>query len=354
MFNSYAFAFAGVAIAFTAGADYVVQSKANGSYPGAYPVSTYLESYGIRYTDTMAALDKAKRQSEAAREHLPEAPEGWERRTWDTTNPDEAEILSGMILLEQMEYKKAMKKAALIARKDAWEYVRGEEVIRLSARFTHPDDEENRMNAVGALLSGAQFGEQGPKYEPYGIVQGVPFFRVLETDINGGEALALEAFIGDGIQIGVAATAAPETVRAFLERIDYDNLNLMLDAPQPRIGSAAPTLTADEEMALAAFHAAMRYETERLASNALGNQFLDQLHQQTEGGELNAVAQESAAPAKPAVREVKLNGGQALGERDANSGVKRLQVGQSGDKPTRLQLSGGRSCLGNASGKFCD
>lgn len=322
MINPYAIGFVCVAAAFGVGVDYFVQSRASGSQPGEYAFSAYLGGYADRYQQTVASIDKARRQSAAAREHLPEAPEGWVRREWDPTDPDETDILAGMTLIEQMAYKDEKKRARKIARHDAWEYVRGDEVVRLAARYTAPDDADKAMRDAGAILSGARFGNGGPRYEGYAVVQGVPFFRVLGDDAGG--ALVLEAFIGDGITLGVAARARPETVRALLERVDFESLNLMLDTPLHGIGPDAPRLTPEEEVALAGVHATARYGADRV--NA-------------------APAPEEAATAAPEPRGV------ASDDREAATGVGRRR---EDGKPKRLQLSGGRSCLGSSGSTFCD
>ena len=319
MFNPYAIGFVCVAATFAVGTDYVVQAKANGSYPGEYAFATYVGSYTSRLGDTVSAIDTARRQSKEAHTHLPEAPEGWERRAWEDPNPDAAEMLAGLPLTEQMAVKRELKKAAQVALFDTWDYVRGDEMVRLSARYIGNDSEERGIVALGHLVSESIYGASGPSYAPYAVVQGVPFFEVTGAEVQGGAALALEAFIGEDILIGVAANAAPETVRAFLERIDYDSLNLMLYEPVAGVGSAAPALSAAEELEVATLAAEQRY-----------------------GQAGDAEAEGAPEPNEPAAATVKLNGGNALGGRAEDSGV------------SRLQLSGGRTCLGASSGKFCD
>ncbi|MEQ8294024.1 MAG: hypothetical protein RIA08_17615 [Roseovarius sp.] len=325
MFNPYAIGFVCVAASFVVGADYVVQAKANGSFPGEYAFSEYVGSYNARLGETVSAIDTARRQSKEAHIHLPEAPEGWERRAWKDPNPDADEKLAGLPLTTQMAVRKELKKAAQVALFDTWDYVRGDEMVRLSARYIGNDSEGRGIVALGHLVSESFYGSTGPTYVPYAVVQGVPFFEVTGEDVQGGAQLALEAFIGEDILIGVAANAEADTVRAFLELIDYDSLNLMLDEPVAGVGSAAPALTTAEELQLAESAAALRYGEKTLAPT-------------TGQGEADAAPE----PEAPAATVVKLNGGNALGQRTEDSGV------------SRLQLSGGRSCLGASSGRLCD
>lgn len=329
MVNSYAIGFACVAAAFAVGTDYVVQSKANGSYPGEYAFADYVGAYNTRLGETINDYKTARRQAQAAHFHLPEAPEGWVRREWEDPHADAGEVLTGLPLIQQMALKDELKKAAQVALFDTWDYVRGDEMIRLSARFIGDDSEERGIVALGHLVSEAYYGESGPSYAPYAVVQGVPYFEVTGDDAKRGAQLALEAFIGDDILIGVAANAAPETVRAFLERIDYDALNLMLDEPLAQVGSNAPPLTKDQELVIAAQAAEGRYGGTKLAMD------IDPTKE-------NIAGQIETEAKKPAASVVTLTGGNALGDRAAETGV------------SRLQLSGGRSCLGSSSGSLCD
>lgn len=325
MVNIYGIGFACAAATFAVGADYVVQAKANGYAPGAYAFSDYVGEYNARLGETVSAFKTARRQSEAAHVHLPEAPEGWVRQEWEDPHADSDEALAGLPLITQMALKDELKKAAQVALFDTWDYVRGDEMIRLSARYIGNDSPERGIVSLGHLVSESYYGEAGPRYQPYAVVQGVPYFVVTGPEKQGGAQLALEAFLGDDIILGVAANAEPATVRAFLERIDYDGLNLMLDEPLAGVGSNAPKLTEEQELALGTAAAEARYEGEMLATA---------VKESTTGAEPET--------AKPVASVVKLNGGQALGERASNGGV------------SRLQLSGGRSCLGAASGAFCD
>lgn len=331
MVNTYAIGFVCVAAAFAVGTDYVVQAKAHGSYPGEYAFGDYVGAYNARLGETVSAYKTARRQSEAAHVHLPEAPEGWVRREWTEPHADKGEVLAGLPLIEQMALKKELKKAAQVALFDTWDYVRGDEMIRLSARFIGDDSEERGIVALGHLVSESYYGESGPSYAPYAVVQGVPYFEVSGEQAQRGAQLALEAFVGDDILIGVAANAEAETVRAFLERIDYDALNLMLDEPLARIGSNAPPLTEAQEMVIAAQAAEGRYGGAQLAMDI-------EMAKENIAGQ----REPEAEPEKPAASVVQLTGGNALGGREADTGV------------NRLQLSGGRTCLGASTGKFCD
>ena len=333
MLNSYAIGFACVAAAMTVGVDYVVQSKANGSYPGEYSFSAYIGGYAGRYTETIASMDKARRRAEEARSHLPEEVAGFTRQDWERDTSGDDAATAGMNLLQVRAFKDDMKVARKAAREEVYEYTRGDEVFRLSARF-EPAPEDGRTERVEAFMApGVELEEA--QLSGYDIVQGVMFFRVVDAetglgaDPNGPQML--QAFLGDGVAIGVYAERPFAELPQVLAAIDYDNLNQMLDAPVADIGPDAPAVAEDDKPQLLAAAAARHMSGE---------------------------AQPQARAQTAATGTVKLNGGQALAQSQSASTVSRLNVGSSAStaaaKPKRLTLSGGRTCLGQSAGKLCN
>jgi len=338
MFNPYAIGFVCVAATALGGADYVVQAKVNGSFPGQYPLSDYVAGYKGRVDAALAAMEQDRRQAAPARSHLPGDIDGWTRRDWVRDDSGDAELMKGMTFLEKRLFKDRLKDAREAARGQVYEYVRGEAAVRLSANFVHaPEDGPRQGPAEAFVAPGVDLATA--RLDGYDVVKGVPFLQVSDPESGVGTdgALMLHGLIGEGVAIGVHAEApSSDGVRALLGAIDYDALNAMLDAPQPGIGSAAPELTAEQERAL-----------------------LDAAAARSAGGKAPSAPSPDATAGSEAaerpVSRVELNGGQALGR--SESGAKRLSEGRqgaSGKAPKRLRLSGGRSCLGGSAGAFCD
>lgn len=340
MANTYFLGFAAVAAIAVAGVDYMVQAQAAGAAPGTYPVSAYVDTFAGRFNTMRADRSLAARQAVRAKTHLPEASEGWERREWQPdladplqvrmALPDGAELADAQdtsFLAVQLR-KQAASAAAKTAKEQVWEYVRGDEVIRLSALYTPPGEDGTDRDIVEDITDMAQFLENA---QGYAVVQGVPFFMSPDAQQATEQAeegailpIGLKARIGSDIRLGVNARASADSVRTLLERIDYDALNAMLDAPQPGIGSAAPVLTPEEEAAALAALAAARTISEASATSAPGRE------QAAQGNALSRVKSFFGA-GKSA------HAGQAEPE----------------DKPKRVQMSGGASCLEGSAGRFC-
>ena len=234
MFNSYAIGFACVAAVMTVGVDYVVQSKANGSYPGEYSFTAYIGGYADRYTETIADMDKARRQSAEARSHLPEEVAGFIRQGWERDASGDDAIMAGMNLLELRAFKDGLKVARMAARKQVYEYARGEETFRLSAIY-EPAPEEGRAERVEAFVAPGVSMET-VQLAGYDIIQGVMFFRMIDletglgSDPNGPQML--QAFLGDGIALGVYTDGPLADLPQVLASIDYGQ-------SQPDAGCAA-------------------------------------------------------------------------------------------------------------------
>lgn len=113
--NTYTAGFVCVAACSVVGVDYMMQTKAAGSHPGAYSFTTYLGEYGLRVDDTLAHIDKTRRQSVEARMHLPMEPAGWDRVARDIGAIDMTELTRGMHVVQSMAAKKERSKATALA-----------------------------------------------------------------------------------------------------------------------------------------------------------------------------------------------------------------------------------------------
>jgi hypothetical protein len=332
MFNPYAIAFACVAAVAVAGADYVVQSRAHGAHPGAYPLSDYIGGYSRRVEAALARIDTARRQSQPARTHLPETLPGWERRAWTRDESKDAARTAGMTLLEQRAFKDRVTRARRAADAQVFEYVRGDDRVRLSAVFDPDADKQARAEAFVA----PGVSVDGARLSGYDIIAGVPFFRLHppahRRDAGRDGPVMLQAYIGDSVAIGVHAEAAYAGLPGILAAIDYDGLNAMRDTPLPGIGSAAAELPDARRRA--------RLEA---AVTAL------------QGARGPSVPEGVAA--RPGAGGGPPGDGRAPARSGAAGGGARAAAGQDGaaeTAPTRLQLSGGRSCLGGSGSRLCD
>jgi len=371
MLNAYSIGFACIAAIAVAGVDYTMQAQSAGKSLGSYPIGDYLGSYADRFAEASAERDKARRQAELAKVHLPEAPEGWERREWvpdlgadpmpvhDGMTDQEREIAATVNtnLIARMEHKQTVKVARKAAEEQAWEYLRGNEVIRLSAKYdptTGPQGpQELAMEIVATSMGLTLEGLEG-----YGVVQGVPSFRVTDLsdmapaddeEAEPDRPVRLKAFIGEEISLAVHAEAGDETIRMFLERIDYDGLNMMLDRPVAGIGKDAPDLTPEQELEIAEAAAFLRTGSQLEKSGELEAGLI---------GAVEAMAGQSAGP-KPA-NPAQTPASKAGSIMSMLTGLLSAGDTRDGDaepaekpKPTRLKLSGGNACLSGSSGRFC-
>ena len=319
MFNAYTAGFVCVAVTAAVGVDFVTQARQAGAGPTDFAFSAYADSVTSRVSGTLGAIDKTRRQSQDAREHLPESVAGWERGKWVRDASGDEEAMRGLGILEQRALKDRIKLAQRAARKEVYEYVRGSDRVRLSTRFEPQPDGRARAERVTAFVD-PRIDPDGAWLEGYDIIQGVFFFRLIDPKTGLGSdpagPIMLQAYIGDGVAIGVYADHPVDDLAALLNAIDYDALNAMLDQPVHHVGSNAPHVPENQKA-----------------------QFLEMAATtyMSDPAELLATAQASGVIAKP---EPAPQDGQAL------------QGGDGG--PKRLTLSGGRSCLDSSSGRLCN
>lgn len=185
------------------------------------------------------------------------------------------------------------------------------------------------------------------------MVQGVPFFRDIyvgpaEIPTDGPVRVRLMAMIIPQITLEVEALATTPDLRALLEQVDYAALNAMLDTPLAAIGPDAPEIAPAQQaavatLALEALRAGQSAHLQGLEQRALA--MVD-----AQAGLALPGAGVDMGAAKPATSAFsKLKGlfdGDARGSAQASEQSER-------DKPGRVQLSGGTSCLEGSAGRFC-
>lgn len=358
MVNKFMLGFGAVAAIAVAGVDYMVQAEVAGETLGQYAIGDYVDTYAGRYNAMRAERALAERQSVPAKTHLPEAPEGWDRRAHepDIAAPFEeggplfagqgmTAFMKGDSFLAQKSRKKADAEAKRLAEERVWEYRHGDEMVRLSAYF-EPELEDGTAPDVTV-----QMAERADDLEGYATVKGVPFFRDVAADGHAStgkplpgnvrQPLALTAQIGPRILLDAEALASRDSLRFLLERIDYDALNAMLAEPLADIGSEAPDLTPAAErvaarVALAALRGARaKANVPGTMANGLAPQADDIPH---DGA---TVPDSAGAPA-------------AQGAAFQKTGAPdQAEQATPAAKPARLQLSGGASCLEGSPGRFC-
>lgn len=263
------------------GVDYVNQARRAGSAPAAFGMSSYLHTITGRFGDQQAALAAERTRnallSEAPRSFLPEPPEGWTRSDWDP----EGEALFGKrydmadddFVPESMKSDPTLKALNALdkvqsAEKDASEvylYQKSGGAVALRiARLPKPGSggiAGGIMGMVGANIE-AMSGKDG-----FAVVRGVTYreeFGIMGTGAEDRRFRVFTATLGDRIRISARAIAEDPDVIALLDGIDYDRLNLMLEAPLEGIGSAATEMTAAQSQAFASENVAAAAADQRL------------------------------------------------------------------------------------------
>ena len=343
--NPFAFGFALVAAAIVVGADFFTQAEREGVAVASFSKDEYLGSLERRFHETVYWVEKKQVQSVPARDHLPEAPEGWTREAWDVESIDIAERTKGMHILEKSRAKKEYIAARLVADDEVWQYRKDNEVVRIFVRF----DREKYVPKVpiSGWLTERFAPVEKPKYIPYAVVQGVPFLKI-ESRRNRdlAQPLMLEAILGDNVTLAVAGSATRVTVLELIELIDYDALNAMLDHSLRPVGSGAPELSEVKAMTLARLHARARNEGVDLSLAEMNSTLISKVEDWDafleekglgDGGSKRTVAEGVANVVSQDIDNITGSGS----EPSAKSGVKRIQ------------LSGGRTCIGENS-RLCN
>ncbi|MEB8389229.1 hypothetical protein OO012_18535 [Rhodobacteraceae bacterium KMM 6894] len=360
--NFFAFGFAAVAISAVGAVDYLNQAQSAGQEPGAFGVGAYVGTFSQRFSDTRNAAALDERQRANAKSHLPQTPEGWEQRVFAPTeggNDLHADLDGRTVTSDEVEdfltaqTRKANRASAIReARAKTLEYQKGDQIVRLSATFDKPKDPGSVSDFATAMAS-AGINGVGGNWEGYAVVQGVPFFRnihVGRTDLpeGGPVRLRLMAMIGQDVTLEVDSLATEPDLRGLLEQVDYAALNAMLNAPLTAIGPDAPAIAPEQQAAVAQLALEAMRNGQAAHLNDLQDRVLAMADAQA--GQATPGAADTAGAAKPdssAFKKLKgLFGGDARGSAEESGKADE-------NKPGRISLSGGTSCLEGSAGRFC-
>nr|WP_309503393.1 hypothetical protein [uncultured Roseovarius sp.] len=253
MINKFALGFAVVAAIAVAGVDYISQAQALGKGPGEFSISDYTQSVTSR-VGTLVGPEPVG-PVVIAKSHLPEAPDGWERRSW--TPPEGAtSAAAGLLALKDSLMSKlttspeasgdeapmdAELTAAARADRNIWEYIGPTGTIRLSAALVPSAGEAfAEMMANDPEAANVVLRSSGRPVE-MGEIGGVTYYAAKhdEFDSSGEKPIFLRGYIGNDIVITAYADGDSETLLDLLLAIDYDALNAMQAKPAWDIGSDA-------------------------------------------------------------------------------------------------------------------
>ncbi len=259
------FGFAIVAVMATGAVDYTMQSKRLGQPLGQIGLAAYVDTITNRYETANAASALKSRQKQAARTHLPEAPEGWTRRDWE--EGDNALLTPPARDLKSLERKAAkarelslmmagmlaeeVKGGPRLRRTEIWVYERGDEIIALRAKYTKPDAKPSFSSMVRRVADADIRGVAEAR--GYAVIAGVAYGEI--RPVQGDEARAkyrgFSASMGEDVMISVRAVASDDAIRSMMAAIDYDGLNGMLDPPLENVGSQASVVERAQQAVLA-------------------------------------------------------------------------------------------------------
>ncbi|WP_317055733.1 hypothetical protein [Roseovarius rhodophyticola] len=267
MFNVYSLGFVCVAATAIAGADYYTQSTKGGYSFGQMPVSTYVGSFSERMSQASAdkAAEKAEKERQTAwrrgaLEYLPEAPEGWTRRS--LAEGDNAAVMpykpasangnAGASLLDTMQARERRAEDRKRAER-SWVYENGSEAIYVEIDLYERPSSNSMIGLVAATIEGISFNF-GESEKGYAVVGGVGYVEQFGNDGKRAHHFrVLNATLGFGheAQIMVHANASSESTRQILEGIDYDGLNKLLPQPMATVGNDVVLADTLSEVAVA-------------------------------------------------------------------------------------------------------
>ncbi len=261
MFNVYSLGFVCVAATAVAGVDYYTQSTKGGYALGQMPLDAYFASYSDRMSQASAdkAAEKAEKERQTAwkrgaQEYLPEAPEGWTRRS--LTEGDNASVMPykpassnnnvGASLLETMNAREQRAEDRKRAER-SWVYENGSEAIYVEVKLYERPSSNSMIGLVAATIEGISFNF-GESEKGYAVIGGVGYVEQFGMDGKRPHHFrVLNATLGFGheAQIMVHANASTESTRQILANIDYDGLNALLPQPMATVGNG---VVLDEEL----------------------------------------------------------------------------------------------------------
>jgi hypothetical protein len=268
MSKAYLGAFVAIAITAVGAVDYINQAKTAGSKPGQFGVGDYIGTISGRFIEQRQAMaDAAARRDLLAldsRDFLPEAPEGWTRHDWDEASADvfghRYDMREDGFVPEAAKQNKTIQAQAELNkvegdRKDAQEvyvYEKPGAIIALRVVLAKGDGGGGIPGVAMKMVANnieAMSGKDG-----FAVIRGVTFREELGLFGVGAEERDYRVFsgrIGKTVVISARAKAEDADVIALLDRIDYDRLNKTLEEPVAGIGSEAPDLSPEEQLALA-------------------------------------------------------------------------------------------------------
>ena len=259
------FGFAIVGALAMGGVDYTMQSKRLGQPLGQIGLAAYVDTITNRYEAANAASALKSRQKQAAKVHLPEAPEGWTRRNWEDGDNALLEPPARDLGALQRKDAKARELSLMMAgmlaeeikggprlrRSEIWVYERGDEIIALRAKYTKPDAKPSFSSMVQRVADTDIRGVAEAR--GYAVIAGVAYGEI--RPVKGDDARAkyrgFSASMGENIMISVRAVASDDAIRSMMAAIDYDGLNGMLDPPLENVGLQAPVVEPAQQVALA-------------------------------------------------------------------------------------------------------
>ena len=269
MSKAYLGAFVAIAIAAVGAVDYINQAKTAGSKPGQFGVGDYIGTISGRFIEQRQAMaDAAARQDLLAqdpRDLLPDAPEGWTRHDWDEASADvfgrRYDMRKDDFLPEEMKQDKTLQAFAALEKaagdkKDAAEvyvYEKPGAIIALRLVVKRSEGGGGGISG-GAMKMVANNIEAMSGKDGFAVIRGVTFREELGMFGAGAEERDYRVFsgrIGQTVLISARVKAEDADVIALLDQIDYDRLNKTLKEPVAGIGSEAPDLTPEEQLALA-------------------------------------------------------------------------------------------------------
>lgn len=271
--NYFAIGFVAVVGVVGLGVDYQQQSVKAGLPLGQLSFDQYVDTYEARFLGAKAEKLAAerKRQQEldwksGGLKFLPEAPEGWTRRTYSSAAntaimPDGVTYYEEMAksgtagsMAENLKAQNAKKSASKLDRM-SWVYERGDEAIFISLRTKNKVNE----NSIGGMISLAMGGFNGVSHQSvrgYDVIGGVGFIELPQK--TGMAAMVAEqtegkrkrgfdrahfrrlvGVIGFGqeVELTVHVNAKKESAFEVLNAIDWDGLNNMLETPMATVGN---------------------------------------------------------------------------------------------------------------------
>jgi hypothetical protein len=249
MINGYTLGFVAVASLTALGMDYYNQSLLAGARLGTIGPADYAASITARIEDRrhdMAAAaaegERKRRWKEDGQLHLPDAPEGWERRT--LLEGETAAIMPAPKVsvgppnpvLDELNAREAEKKLKKSA-PNAWVYQRGGETVYVELIRRDGASLDSIMGMAVAMVNAASTGATAPGYA---VVGGVGFVeKVTAKGRPRHHYREIEGIIGfsEEVAIRVHANASRASTREILEALDYDRLNALLRVPMPHVGN---------------------------------------------------------------------------------------------------------------------